>query len=112
MLLLLGLAIFLHPRCFCLALYITDIPTFIPSSAILFPGQQVVFMCNTTADAFVWIINNDNFFSNQLRPENGVFAIDTTLFINMSMNATLYGCGSIIGGNITSSEKSIVFVAG
>ena len=92
--------------------YITDIPTFTPSSAILFPGQQVIFMCNTTATAFVWTINNDNFFSNQLRPENGVFAIDKTLFINMSMNATLYGCGSVIGNIVTSSEKSIVFVAG
>ena len=89
-----------------------DIPRFTPSSAILFPGQQVVFMCNTTADAFVWIINNDNFFGNQLQPEDGVFAINTILFINMSMNATLYGCGSVMGNNVTSSEKSIVFVAG
>ena len=57
-------------------------------------------------------INNDNFFGNQLQPEDGVFAINAMLFINMSMNATLYGYGSIFGGVVTSSEKSIVFVAG
>ena len=87
-------------------------PIFTPSSAVLFPGQQVVFMCNTTASAFVWVIDNNNFFGNQLDPADGVFAINNSLFINMSMNATLYGCGSVIGGEVTRSEKSIVFVAG
>ena len=98
----------------CTHLYNTllDIPTFTPSSAILFPGQEVVFMCNTTAAAFVWIIDTMHFFGNQLQPEDGVYAINTTLFINESMNGTLYGCGSVIGGEVTSSEKSIVFVAG
>ena len=87
-------------------------PTFTPRSAILFPGQKVVFMCNTTATAFVWIINNNYFFSNQLQPENGVYAINNSLLVNMSMNATLYGCGSVDGNDVTSSEKSILLVAG
>ena len=89
-----------------------DMPTFTPPSAILFPGQEVVFICNTTATAFVWIINNNYLFRNQLQPEDGVYAVGKSLFVNMSMNATLYGCGSIDGGEVTSSEKSILFVAG
>ena len=69
-------------------------------------------MCNTTATAFVWVIDSKLFVSDQLQPEKGVFAISMTLFVNASENGTLYGCGSVFGSNITSSEKSILFVAG
>lgn len=86
-------------------------PTITPASAVLFPNETVVFMCNITTSPFIWVIDDDNFFTNQL--PNGTSSNGTSLFVTMSDNATLYGCGSITPDSmVIRSEKSILLVAG
>ena len=62
-----------------------------PEFAILFPGEEVFFTCNTTVVA--WSINGAVVPS--IAAVQGVRVVnDTTLGVSMSANTTTYACGT------------------
>ena len=81
-----------------------------PDFAVLFPGEEVLFTCNTTVVA--WIINGNPVLSISNTP--GVRSVnDTTLKVNMSANATTYACAiSGGGGEIIPSNDATLVLAG
>ena len=78
---------------FVLPLYV-DAPIVTPEFAVLFPGEEVLFTCNTPI--VLWSINGVLIPSSSF-PAGLSIVNTTTLAVNMSANATTYACG-IIGG--------------
>ena len=78
-----------------------------PTFAVLFPGEEVLFTCNTTA--MVWAINGNILLS--LLNIQGIRSVNsTTLGVNMSANATRYACAISAGGGefIISNDGTLV----
>ena len=98
----------------CTIMYYTipvDAPMITPSFAVLFPGNEVIFSC-INATSIIWSIDEIIFPSSSFPP--GVSIVnDTTLRVNMSANATMYGCAIVItGGNIIRSNTATLVLAG
>ena len=89
-----------------------DAPMITPSFAVLFPGSEVIFSCNNASAVVVWSIDGIITSSNDF-PAGVSNVNDTTLRVNMSVNATMYGCGIVIsGGNIIRSNIATLALAG
>ena len=95
-------------------MHTTDAPVLTPPLAVLFPGDEVILNCNTavTSTLLVWLIDGTVTLTSMFPP--GVSLInDTILNVTMSPNATMYTCGVVIGGgNVNSSNKATVVLAG
>ena len=65
-------------------------PILTPEFAVLFPGEEVLFTCNT--NVVVWGMNGA--IVSSIDAVQGVRVVnDTTLGVSMSANATTYACG-------------------
>ena len=83
------------------------VPKLSPTFAVLFPGEEVLFTCNSTA--IVWAINGTILLS--LLNIQGIRSVNsTTLGVNMSANATIYACAISAGGGefIISNDGTLV----
>ena len=87
-----------------------DVPILTPEFAVLFPGEEVFFTCNTTVVA--WSING--MIVPSISAVQGVCIVNaTTLAVNMSANATTFECGISGGaGMIILSNSSTLVLAG
>ena len=82
-----------------------------PSSAVLFPSREVIFICNTTANTVLWKIGGQLHTGSNL--PNGTNLINlTTVAVNMSPNATTYACAIPVGADLNSSNIVTLFLAG
>ena len=81
-----------------------------PEFAVLFPGEEVFFTCNTTVVA--WGINRN--VVPAINDIDGVRVVnETTLGVSMSANATTFECGILVGaGIIILSNSSILVLTG
>ena len=79
---------------FSLCSSITVATVVTPEFAILFPGEEVLFTCNTSVLA--WSVNGVIPLSTNFPAGLSVLNA-TTLAVSMSANATTYACG-IAGG--------------
>ena len=89
----------------------SDPPVITPSSAVLFPGSEVIFTCNTTANAVLWEIDGHIHLGNSL-PIGTYLVNPTTLLVHMSTNASSYACAVPIGSNANLSNTATLFLAG
>ena len=88
-----------------------DAPVITPSFAVLFPDSEVIFNCiNATSVVVVWTING----ASMLTLPAGVSIVNvTTLRVDMSANATMYGCADVITAqNFTFSNNATLVLAG
>ena len=81
-----------------------------PEFAVLFPGEEVFFTCNTSVLA--WTVNRNVVLA--INDIDGVRIVnDTTLGVSMSANATTFECGISGGaGIIILSNSSILVLTG
>ena len=89
------------------------IVSFTPKTAVLFPNDNVTFICNET-NFRVWIINEtDNFIPNdQLVNIAGVSSDNgTMLIITQSLNNTLYGCAILQSDGGFIIDTGILYLA-
>ena len=87
--------------------------SFIPKTAVLFPGHNVTFMCNVTNK--FWLINDTltRVTDNELADIDGITSTGPqllTLVIARSANDTLYGCGMQMMGRFV-ADTGVVYVA-
>ena len=95
---------------FLLCSFTIEKPSVTPTFAILFPGEEVLFTCNTTV--VIWSINGTLTASSAYPTGVRIFNT-TTLAVNMSDNATTYACGISDGqGDITKSNTATLVLAG
>ena len=80
-------------------------------TVLLFPGEEVIFHCNTTADTVQWLINGQIHAGLALPTGHYVFNL-TTVVINMTMNDSMYTCGTPIGLHLNFSNTVNVLLAG
>ena len=80
-------------------------------TVLLFPGEEVIFHCNTTADTVQWLINGVISTGDAL-PAGHYLVNLTTVVINMTMNDSTYTCGIPIGSVVHSSNTVNVLLAG
>ena len=85
---------------------------FSPSFAVLFPDGEVIFKCNTTNAIVQWLINGSVRLLGMFPP--GVSIVNqTALRVNMSANATTYGCGVPLPlSQVNASNDGILVLAG
>ena len=82
-----------------------------PEFAVLFPGSEVMFYCNTTQSSALWMINGENAPLSDLPP--GVRIVNvTTMIVNMSANASTYTCSVLITADLVDSNAAILVLAG
>ena len=90
--------------------HITVAPVLVPEFAILFPGDEVLFTCNTSI--VIWSINGDLTASSTFPAGLSIVNV-TTVAVNMSANATTFACGIYGGtGNIILSNPATLVLAG
>ena len=80
-------------------------------TAVLFPGGEVIFSCNTTANTVQWQING-NLHAGLALPAGNYFVNLTTVIVNMTMNDSTYACGFPIGVGVNLSNIVNVYLAG
>ena len=80
-------------------------------TAVLFPGGEVIFHCNTTADTVQWKINGNIHIGLALPVGTNLFNL-TTVVVNMTMNDSTYACGFPIGRYLNLSNVVNVYLAG
>ena len=80
-------------------------------TVLLFPGEEVIFHCNTTADAVQWLINGQIHTESTLPAGHYTFNL-TTVIVNMTMNDSTYTCGTPIGLFLNLSNAVNVLLAG
>ena len=80
-------------------------------TVLLFPGEEVIFRCNTTANTVQWLINGQ--ISAGLALPAGHYYVNlTTVVVNMTMNDSTYACAIPTGAVLNPSNTVNVLLAG